>query len=107
MASQPEPLKPDAERGRPLHVGEAIRCDPGGRIRLWLYGKEIAPEECQTWYPVPQVPIAPHPALKAYGELGGRRRGSGGGLMFPFDSSVVRARGSLVIRWRAGSGIKK
>jgi hypothetical protein len=107
-ASKAMLLDPKRDRFRRLYVGERLRCDHGGTLRLQLYGEMTEIKDSPVWFPVPHVP-SPRPNLKRqaldfYGRLGGRERGDFLWVFSPANESSVRVE-NFVIRWNSQAGL--
>src|SRR5947208_11372187 len=66
------------DRYRRLYVGDRVRCDHDGHLKLQLYGRIIELKESKTWFPIPRVASKRSDlqrALESYGRVGGRDRG--------------------------------
>ena len=101
-------LDPKRDRFRRLYVGERLRCDHGGLLRLQLYGEITEVKDSPVWFPVPQVlslrPNLKRQALEFYGRLGGRERGGFLWVFSPANEGSVRVE-NFIIRWNPQPGI--
>jgi hypothetical protein len=41
---------------RRLYAGESIKCEPGARIQIRIYRRDLSLDESVGWYPIPHVP---------------------------------------------------
>jgi hypothetical protein len=109
-ATSPErPLDPKRDRYRRLHVGERLRCDSGGYVKLQLYGgaTEIKGPS-SAWYPIPRVPPSRKLDDRAReeflgGQPGGRPRGDRLGVFSPTPDGAIRP-ARFVFRWTPQTG---
>ncbi len=101
-------LDPKRDRFRRLYVGERLRCDHGGLLRLQLYGEMTEIKDSPVWFPVPQVPtLRPNlkrQALDFYGRLGGRERADFLWVFSPANEGSVRVE-NFIIRWNPQAGV--
>jgi hypothetical protein len=72
-AADPVVLEPLSIGPRPLFAGESLKCDPGARVVIVIYGRQLTLDESLGWYPIPHVPGRRGMlVMPDYGEPGGR-----------------------------------
>jgi hypothetical protein len=92
-------LDPRHDLARILHVGEQVRSDRDGYLRLLLCGGEKTLRGRSAWFPISATQECPNrKALEEYGRLGGRDRGSPSQVFSPADHSATTPR-LFVMRW--------
>lgn len=99
-------LIPGRDNGRPLHAGDKVRCEPGGRMKINIYGAETEIAGSEQWREIPHVPPpndSVRRAIEQYGHRGGRTRPGGQEILSPAKESKVSLT-AFVFRWVPRSG---
>jgi hypothetical protein len=92
-------LDPRSDRARILRVGEQVRSDRDGSLRLVLCNEERTISGQSAWFTISLTNECPNrKALDEYGKIAGRRRGESTQVFSPSNHSVVTP-DLFVIRW--------